>query len=309
MKFIKYIFLALIITLPVNVFGGGDNVMIDTDEIASYQLSAPYDLRNRKTYIQVSVDANNSSPQGEMIHVQIFQHDRNCTELNFEDTLTPNDTVIYDLDNLIKNDGSAVPASLLEDSYGYVVISTHDGSDGQGNDAILGNVRIIDNNDYEYRANMAGHHEDSFDTSDYKLTANFNTIAGAMYADVIGYAYEGDDEPTVTNIEEGFTFDIFTFDMDEEPLSCDHKNFACGNVMNYGINEDYRPSREDNLLCPGAQLADPQGGFVSFENGANLDFDGTERDDDTDDVFVGWIGINNNNGTGALDLWWYSDDD
>ncbi len=130
-----------------------------------------------------------------------------------------------------------------------------------------------------------------------------------MYADVIGYAYEGVEEPTVTNIEEGFTFDIYTFDMDEEPLSCDQRNFACGNVMNYGINEDYRPSRGDDLLCPGAQLADPQGGFVSFENGANLDFDGTDSDASPADVFVGWIGINNNNGTGALDLWWYSDDD
>ncbi|NIP31322.1 MAG: hypothetical protein GTO02_16925, partial [Candidatus Dadabacteria bacterium] len=97
------------------------------------------------------------------------------------------------------------------------------------------------------------------------LIANFNTVDGAMYADVVGYAYEGESLSTVTNIDEGFSFDIFTFDLDEEPLSCDRINFACGNVMNYGINEDYMASRGNNILCPGGGLSNPKGGFISFE--------------------------------------------
>ncbi|NIP31317.1 MAG: hypothetical protein GTO02_16900, partial [Candidatus Dadabacteria bacterium] len=138
--------------------------------------------------------------------------------------------------------------------------------------------------------------------------ANFNTVDGAMYSDVVGYAYsESDvDSDIAVNIDNGFSFDIFVYDMNEEPLSCDRRNFACGNVMNYGINEDYMASRGNDLLCPGGGLADPKGGFISFENGANLDGIVTPGDDaDSDDVFVNLIGINNNNGTGSMDTWFF----
>ncbi len=277
----------------------------DTDLVIDNQLTAPYDLRDRKTYIQVTNDGTLSGPTTR-IHIQIFQHDRGCSELNFFDTLTPNDTVVYDLDNLIKNDGSEVPANFLDDSYGYVVIST-DNNGNLGNKSLIGNFRIIDDSGYEYRSNMSGNAGGcftDFGTSSRRI-ANFNTIDGAKYADVIGYAYEreGFVTSTVTNIEEGFSFDIFTFDLDEDPLSCDRRNFACGNVMNYGINEDYPASRENNLLCPGGGLANPQGGYVSFENASNDDLDGNAIDVEDFDHFIGFIGINNDNGTGSMDIW------
>ncbi|NIP31774.1 MAG: hypothetical protein GTO02_11590 [Candidatus Dadabacteria bacterium] len=311
MKFIIYIFLALIIALPSSSFAGEAYTQIpDTDEIASAQVTSPYDLRNRKTYIQVTNDGTESGGLPQVIHVQIFQHDRGCSELNFFDTLTANDTVVYDMDNIIKNDGSPVPASLLDDSYGYVVITTYDGDpDDHDAHSLIGNFRIIDDNDYEYRSNMIGVNET--ETTDqlqnFNLIANFNTVDGAMYADVIGYAYEGQGHATVTNIDEGYSFDIFTFDLDEEPLSCDRRNFACGNVMNYGINEDYMASRGNDLLCPGGGLSDLRGGYVSFENALNDDLDGAIPDNDDHDTFFGWIGINNNNGTGSMDIWWYRD--
>ena len=300
--------MALVIATPISVFAGGSNMYIPSTDIrAEYQLSSYYDLRNRKTYIQVTNDSEADGRNSVLIHVQIFQHDRDCAELNFFDELTRDDTVVYDLDNLVRNDGSAVPASLLDDSYGYVVITTDDGTESQDAASLIGNARIIDDKGYEYRLNMVGTdaEEESENINDGKLIANFNTIDGAMYADVVGYGYDGTDETTVTNLTNGYGFDVFVFDMDEEPLSCDNKRFACGAVMNYGINENYLNSRGGPLLCPGGFLADPQGGFISFENGTDPDAD--DGDEDGDQMFIGLIGINNDNGTGSMDVWWYDE--
>ncbi len=148
--------------------------------------------------------------------------------------------------------------------------------------------------------------EAQIDIGSGTIIANFNTVDGAMYADVVGYGYTEDDEDsTILNLDNGFSFDIFIFDMNEEPLSCDRRNFACGKIMNYGINEDYKASRGSDLLCPGGGLANPDGGFISFQNGSNDA--GTPIGDDasSDDVFVNFIGINNNDGTGSMDTWIY----
>ena len=319
MRLVNYFFLALLLSLPLgisNSFAGTNTIAgysntdlfgLDFDE--NRQVSAYYDLRDRETFIQIT----NFSTLPRTIHVQIFQHDRNCDELNFFDDLTSNDTVVYNLDNIIKNDGSEAPINLADDSYGYIVISDT-AIDGPATSvsSLIGNFRIIDNTGYEYRSNMVSTTNDNIDPTIGALTgveidtgnliANFNTIDGANWADVVGYAYEGEFTSSVTNIDEGFSFDIFVFDMDEEPLSCDRRNFACGNAMNYGINEDYINSRDGALLCPGGGLANPQGGFISFENPANLD---NPDNNDFTDMFVGFIGINNGNGTGSLDHWFY----
>ncbi|NIP30347.1 MAG: hypothetical protein GTO02_09750, partial [Candidatus Dadabacteria bacterium] len=199
-------------------------------------------------------------------------------------------------DNLIKNNGEAVPANLQDDSSGYVVVL--------GDCDLIGNFRIIDDSGYEYRSNMPGLRRIDDFISNY--IANFNTVNGANQADVVGYSYKFvADLPdrTVANFDEGWNYDIFVLDMNEEPLSCDTRNFACGNVMNYGINEDYPNSKGNDLLCPGGGLADPQGGYVSFEN-ARLNvtippFNFMEESP----IFTGLIGINNGDGTGSMDSW------
>ncbi|NIP29607.1 MAG: hypothetical protein GTO02_04570, partial [Candidatus Dadabacteria bacterium] len=141
------IVMLMILVFPVKGFTGG--LCGINSDIDPPQLSAPYDLRNRKSYIQVT----NTSPDPVTIHVQIFQHDRGCDELNFNDTLTPNDTVVYDMDNIVKNNGDEAPITLLDDSSGYVVVSD---TDGFGGSTLIGNFRIIDDAGYEYRTNMAG---------------------------------------------------------------------------------------------------------------------------------------------------------
>ncbi len=121
MKYIKYLVLSFIIAVPLNAFAGADpDYTAITTDFADNKLSAYYDLRNRQSYVQVT----NAVTENIRIHVQIFQHDRGCSELNFFDELTPNDTVVYNMDDIVKNDGSAVPANLDDDSYGYVVVSS-----------------------------------------------------------------------------------------------------------------------------------------------------------------------------------------
>ncbi|NIP31475.1 MAG: hypothetical protein GTO02_18105 [Candidatus Dadabacteria bacterium] len=77
--------------------------------------------------------------------------------------------------------------------------------------------------------------------------------------------------------------------------------------MNYGINEDYPASIGNDLLCPGGGLANPEGGYIGLVNGTDLDASPPLRDDtvggDALDIFVGYIGINNGDGTGSMDLW------
>ncbi|NIP32079.1 MAG: hypothetical protein GTO02_21980, partial [Candidatus Dadabacteria bacterium] len=153
------------------------------------------------------------------------------------------------LDNIVRNNGEAVPANLSDNSYGYVVVLGDLGCD------LIGNFRIIDDSGYEYRTNMANagylpfpllQEAADFITQDNPgvweatvisdnpppLYANFNTVDGANLSDVVGFSYfintnlnqflDTDDSPdAVVNYSDGVSFDIFVFDMNEDPLSCD----------------------------------------------------------------------------------------
>ena len=98
MSLVKYLILALLLILPMNVFAGNDFSIANNTEFAAETISAPYDLRDRESYLQVTNDTGSTIT----IHVQIFQHDKGCDELNFNDELTANDTVVYNLDNILK---------------------------------------------------------------------------------------------------------------------------------------------------------------------------------------------------------------
>ena len=102
------------------------------------------------------------------------------------------------------------------------------------------------------------------------------------------------------------SFSTFVFDLDEEPLSCDQDNFACGNVMYYGINDDYPATKGGPVLCEGGSLPNPSGGIVSLEDaiqnfpaGSSL----LDASSELYDSFTGYIGITNGDGTGSMDAW------
>ena len=107
MNIFKKILLSFLILLPFNLFAGPGpvpiqhEVHITTTDRADEEVYAYYDLRNRSSYVQVTYEDDERNPI--CIHVQIFQQDKGCSELDFEDQLTPNDTVVYDMDNIIRN--------------------------------------------------------------------------------------------------------------------------------------------------------------------------------------------------------------
>ncbi len=285
--------------------GAYERVLIANTDIFTSpgQLNAYYDLGNggsdgspaardtgyRKSYVQIT----NTYDAPVTIHVQIFQHDRDCSELDFFDELTVSDTVVYDMGNIVKNNGSKVSASLGEDSYGYVVVTPLDPQA-----SIIGNFRIIDSSGYEYRTNMqnTGAATGNF-APGISYIINYNGANGARQADIVGFGYSIDGTGTVKNLSDNVVFDTYLFDLDEEPLSCDRVGFACGGVMNYGISEDYPSSRGEDLLCRGGGSSNPDGGVVSLENGVYTG-NSSERV-----VFSGYAGINNGDGTGSMDSW------
>ncbi|NIP29383.1 MAG: hypothetical protein GTO02_03230 [Candidatus Dadabacteria bacterium] len=304
MTLLNRLLIALLLILPINSYAGTNGIigiLLDQTDIADFSISGYYDLRDRKSLIQVT----NVLSTPITIHVQIFQNDSGCDELDFNDTLTGNDTVVYDMDNIIKNNGTPAPINLNDNSDGYVVVTLDNGDgtfDGSGFRPLIGNFRIIDDSGYEYRTNMSGITAGDND----HLYAHFNTADGANQADLVGYTitYQSTAFPigssTVLNRDQGTTFDVFVYDMVEEPLSCDSRNFACGNIMNYGINEDYGSSKGTDLICQGGGLANSDGGYVLLVNGrfpvsAGESFDGGFT------IFHGFIGLNNGNGTGSMD--------
>lgn len=334
------IILTMFLLVPPNVFAGSgpppaltqsDIEWLDNTE-PDEEVFAYYDLRNRKTYIQVT-NVETQDPEAlptVCLHIQIFQQDQNCDELDFEDELTPNDTVIYDMDNLVRNDGSPVPVNLNDDSYGYVAISAYEcgdrDEDGLDN-PLLGNFRIIDDSGYEYRMNLITDRNDGDLTEevpneedlDTAFRANivipFNTVDGATHADLVAFVMndntnlsgsnEGPTSDLVYNEETGVTFDVFQIDENEERLSCDRKTIGCGPTidMNYGINEDYPNSKGGPLLCEGAGLLPGQRhGYISLENATMLSpLDAVSPPLDSIFEFVCLVGLNNGNGTGSMD--------
>ena len=174
-SFSKYIFVlifALTLTfIPVKdsisgigftafTFTQTDNSLPEVEE--SLSVFYVFDLRERETFIQFTYEG--VLPVGDdddsliglpgRAHVQIFDVSNNCNENNFFDVYTANDTHVYNMRNILTNDGNPSGVVLPENAYGIVVISytTINGEIFEGQSA-FGNLRIIDNNGYEYRTN------------------------------------------------------------------------------------------------------------------------------------------------------------
>ena len=298
----KYIFdksryllvLSLFVITPIKAWGGHTLVGPDTD-FPEDQLYFYWDLRDRESFFQVT----NDLPDPVIVHIQVFNAATGCTEFDFCDSFTGNDTHVYNLRNLTSNDGSLTGPPDLTDGFGFVVVSTVPGpvcpdpAGELGAIALIGNFRIIDNSGYEYRANavgnVEGNVEDEFGAAAY--TFNFNDIDGTAFADVVGIPVWGDFTSNV--LADPFTFHFFNvslFNLEEDHRSCSPVVFACDpDFFNYGINQAIINSRGGNSLCLGTDT----NGYVNLVvDDANADF------------FVGFIGLNNGDGTGSMDAWW-----
>jgi len=311
---ILVLFFALIIcSFPIkNSFGGNGGIELDvlvTDTASEEAIVGFFDLRDRETFMQVTnVDTD---PAGQVFHIQIFNVANDCNENNFFDAYTINDTHVYNLRDIVTNDGNPSGVVLPDDAYGIFVAHTVD----TVNAALIGNMRILDNNGYEYRTNLVGT-EESPDANESFATFNFNTLGGVTLSDIVGFVHDGDigdDQLSLANILDIWALvDIDILNLDEVVFSCRNVIFSCvdqdnpllealleevGNAsvasIEYGINNAIPHSKGGELLCPGNTISE---GFV------RLNF--IDDEDDSDPEITIFIGLNNGNGRGSMDVMW-----
>lgn len=297
---IKYVlFLALLLAIPVDSWAGAFGIL-NTDG-TSAQLFAPWDLRARNTFVQVT----NTGALPIVVHVQIFNAAAGgCPEIDFYDTYTKNDTHVYDLRGLTRNNAVPLNAALPDGGFGIVVVSNAAGvdlphlGDAIGDYVLTGNYRIIDTAGYEYRSNIDSLINILSAVVDVPAvtTFNFNNVDGANASDVIGIVIaDAGPGPIEVNASPGIsvTFDVDEIDAAENPLSCEDFRFDCSaNSFNVGINDALPNSRIGARLCPG--FSEPVGLMILT----------SEDTTGSPNYFTGYVGLNNGDGTGSMDSWW-----
>ena len=287
----------------------GDVSFIAKSDTGDIQIVGFFDLRERESFIQIT----KADSEGDIIHIQIFNVNDLCNENNFFDAYTPNDTHVYNLRDILTNDGNPSGVVLPSDAYGIVVATLMDRSFGEG---LIGNLRILDSSGYEYRTNLLGTknsiNQDSADKGIF--TFNFNTVSGVTLSDVVGILLGNVQslEVIAADVSEIWaSFDIDILNDSEVVFSCRDVAFACINEehprleelleeaevsvasFDYGINNAIPHSRGGELLCPGNTISD---GIVRLE--------ATGSGNKSGGVFFVFVGLNNGNGRGSLDSIW-----
>ena len=127
--------LALLLVMGITNNKADAQVVSGVTEEPSGQIIVPFDERAfdgvfRDTHFQLT---NTSREAGVTLHIQLlYSGDDNCTELDFFDTFTPEDTHVYDLDgDLTRNDGGGYPGfdGTNRSEYGIVVVTPVVGAD------------------------------------------------------------------------------------------------------------------------------------------------------------------------------------
>ena len=316
MKTIKLLLFLFLITFSASNVNAG--FYISETDTADFQLVGFFDLRDRESFIQLT----NITDGNRTIHIQIFDVENNCNENNFFDAYTPNDTHVYNLRDIVTNDGNPSGVVLPDNAYGIftVIVTDNDNYD------FIGNLRIEDSNGYEYRTNLAGRGIEALEPerpNTYYL--NFNTQNGVTLSDIVGIPFDDDNagpplfELQAANLNEAWmNFDVDIYNLNEVPFSCRNVIFACtdqdnplledllehvnseggdqqegsGSVASfeYGINDTIPHSKGGELLCPGNNISE---GMVQL---SLLDYDA-----DTEWNFTLFFGLNNGNGRGSFD--------
>lgn len=343
--------LALILALivftaftAVNVYAGstGSNsrVLYNETDAKVDVLVGVFDLRDRESFIQVTLVDLNNPAGGARAHVQIFNLAQSCGENNFFDFYTENDTHLYNIRNIVTNDGSNPGFTLPDNSYGFVVISFEPHGDNPVDDIVqgIGNLRIVDANGFEYRTNLAGagnNKKDKPHRDDGKWWFNFNTEEGVILSDIFatpignirddGTFVEGVVLGPITNNYNAVNVELLN--LDEVLFSCGDTVFACtdgtdplipelldiiaeiGNEdlgaisdvrAEYGINETIPSSKGAPVLCANNTV---NAGTV-FLGGEEHNMSGNGRDHI---AFVIFVGLNNGNDRGTIDAAWHGE--
>ena len=311
--------------LPMQAIAGGpsfaDGIIDDTD-LGAERLVSFWDLRERESFVQVT----NTSAAKINIHVQFYDVGSDlseCNHCNFVDMLTPKDTHVYNIRDIVTNfDNVGKCPNIDEGSYGFVVIS-HDpaGEDPRIDYPLIGMFRVIDDLGYEYRTNSAGKEiESGQDLLDSRV--NFSSANGNVLSDLVGITYLSVSDRSV--VAPGVTAnfgglgvpgsldDIMIFDEDESATSCGQKTFSCA-VGNFdrAIDSSLPNSKGlNNQICDADILFTNTAGWVNLPfNGFSCSAaigGGLDGSCETGSpFFVGFLGLNNGDGTGTMDSFWF----
>ena len=323
-RFLVLLVLLVVLVMPIKAWAGKAAGPIWDTDTPNFQLYYFWDLRERESFFQVT----NTSNSPITVHVQIFDvpGEPNCDEIDFDDTYTGLDTHVYYLRDLVLNDRTVVGPAFPDDGYGFVVVSVLDafGDADDTNNVLIGNFRVIDNaGGYEYRVNAAGF-IDHFGAIGYHF--NFNDVEGTSASDVVGIFVQGAGGGQ-SEVVAGPTEDILIeldptlFNDAEKAFSCPEVAFACtpsdGAIVPFiieddevstvgfdlGINNNLVNSRGEPSICGGSLDT----GWVNMEItdiDTDCDLDGCEEE-----FFVGFIGLNNEDGTGSMDTWGIPEED
>ena len=260
---------AFVVSLPNIVLAGQDQTDQTFVKIEPGSFVVGYwDLRDRESFFQVT----NVSGAGITVHVQTFnasdldpEFQNRCTEFDFFDTYTGNDTHVYNIRNLTRNDGTEIFPPILTDGHGYIVVSVQSGSGGcAGSDGqvLLANFRIIDTlGNYEYRALALGDHGDDSSVDKEVFAFNFNNVDDTTFSDVVFMNMQINDPDPGPCQGDPKEFRIFRelVDLNENILSCDDRPLlGCKTsgveettvpLVNVGVNQFLENSRGLSSLC------------------------------------------------------------
>jgi len=331
-----FVFTAL---TAVNVYAGYRIAETDSEFEG---LIGVFDLRDRESFIQVT----NSDDDAVTVHVQIFNVAQRCGENNFFDDYTGNDTHVYNIRDIVTNDGNDPGFILPDDSYGFVVVQFRDfttpGDDF--NSEGIGNMRIKDANGYEYRTNLQALGNDIVfgegDDDDFNWF-NFNQEEGVVFSDIFGtvvsnIAHDSDDDDDdggverweegakLTPITESYVaFNTEILNLNEVLFSCTDLVFACTDGDDPLIPElldDIADSTDSDLgvisavsMEFGINEAIPSSKGAPLVCPNNTTSAGTvffteeRHEGDNEYIFVMFVGLNNGDGRGSFDAAWSGD--
>ena len=315
-RFKYFLVFALLVAAPMQAFAGAQQFFdpIDNTDSGANRLIYYYDQLGRETFIQVT----NTSDDFLSIHVQVFAADADCRHDDFVLPLTPAQTVVLDM--------AALPGGInLTDSYGFVAVTVLEGL----SNSLIGSFRVIDSEGYEYRTNAAssdfGDIISPFVPFEIENVLNFNNVNDPAFSDVVGIPYAVLNDGNVyaspglasqfgsANLDE----QVLIFDHNEDFNSCDPVLFACDPVsFNRGIDNSVPNTQGFSNICNTSKL---EGDALPVDSGwlllpfiGNICADpvvnasGTASFDGECGVptyFVGFLGLNNGDGTGSMDSW------
>ncbi len=281
--------LAFVIVFVVSSTAAVSQVIAPTGktQLQASQLILWYDeekvVNNRNSGFQIT---NASVDTPVWVHVQIFASSNAspgdpttaviCSETNFNDFYTPNDTHFYDMNSLFTNDPlNTIFIGDFSNTKGFVVVTPIDAPGTRNaisHQHMFGDTFIFDGTSYGYSINSMGRDAVSFSTG--SVVPNGTVLDGvsngyvllqpeilkfvhhpdSVAVDIVSIAFRDNYEGVFGYVAEpaDAVWTPLIFDEDENPVSCSPVVQNC--FFDIGLNEDTGQANSllgNRLLCPG----------------------------------------------------------